>query len=456
MEKNKNTEKNRNVKNGADRDIVAETQVVVLMGGLGTRLGLKDRPKAMADVNGRPFFDYELKLLKRWRFRKFLFLVGRQAEMIENYYGDGSGWQVEIRYSCDGPEQLGTGGALKQAEALLEDDFLLLYGDSFMDMDYQELACRYRIQKAAGKDGVMAVLKNENRYDRSNVICWGGELVRYDKIHASTEMEYIDFGVSLLSKSILSDVKKGKKFDLSQLLAKLSAQGRLAAQEVTKRFYEIGTPGSWKEFSDYARWRFDEAHKAVFLDRDGVINELVWNDDAEQLDSPLKKEDFVYMDSVIPTLLSLQSRGYLLFIVTNQPAAAKGKIGADRLYDLNTWLIRDLESKGVSVEFVNVCPHHPQGGRAAQAPYLIRRCGCRKPEAGLILDLMEVYCIDARRSYMVGDSYTDIIAGKKAGLRTVLLGKLKCDMCQRLQMYRPDHIIRDIRGLEKILPQGEN
>ena len=73
-----------------NRDIVADTQVVVLMGGLGTRLGLKDTPKAMADINGYPFFDYQLKLLKRWRFHKFLFLVGYQAESIENYYGNGS------------------------------------------------------------------------------------------------------------------------------------------------------------------------------------------------------------------------------------------------------------------------------------------------------------------------------------------------------------------------------
>lgn len=116
-------------------DIVTETQVVVLMGGLGTRLGLKNCAKAMADINGIPFFDYQMKLLRRWGFHKFLFLVGHQAECIEEHYEDGSAWQAVIQYSYDGPGQLGTGGALKKAEKVLEQDFLLIYGDSFMDID---------------------------------------------------------------------------------------------------------------------------------------------------------------------------------------------------------------------------------------------------------------------------------------------------------------------------------
>ena len=157
-----------------NRDIVADTQVVVLMGGLGTRLGLKDTPKAMADINGYPFFDYQLKLLKRWRFHKFLFLVGYQAESIENYYGNGSKWQVDIQYSYDGKKQLGTGGALRNAAEKLEEDFLLIYGDSFMDVDYQEAVYRYWLEKSKGKMALMTILENENRYDKSNVIYQNG------------------------------------------------------------------------------------------------------------------------------------------------------------------------------------------------------------------------------------------------------------------------------------------
>lgn len=428
-------------------DIVTETQVVVLMGGLGTRLGLKDCPKAMADINGTPFFDYQMKLLKRWGFRKFLFLVGYQAECIEKHYGDGSAWQAVIRYSYDGPGQLGTGGALKNAEKELEQDFLLIYGDSFMDIDYQETVYRYQMEKSAGKLGVMTILQNENRYDKSNVVYKDGKLLLYDKINASDEMSYIDYGVSMLSKDILADRKKGEKFDMAAILTELSKASRLAAQVVTKRFYEIGNIDSLQEFRNYAKSRFNEKHKAIFFDRDGVINELYFNDDIEQIDSPFKVEDFNYMQETVNTLISIQKMGYYIFVVTNQPAAAKGKVPLSGLYDLNTWMVQDLESKGVMIEAVNICPHHPEGSRRLGARFLIKKCNCRKPEPGLITDLLQVYNIDVSRSYMVGDSYTDMIAGKKAGLRTVFVGDWKCDMCQRVQGYMPDYTIKNISEL---------
>lgn len=438
-----------------NKDIVANTQVVVLMGGLGTRLGLKDRPKAMAEIQGCPFFEYQLKLLRRWGLCKFLFLVGYQADCIEDYFGNGSKWRVDIGYSYDGSEPLGTGGALKNAEEKLEDNFLLIYGDSFMDIDYQEIVYRYYIEKATGKSGIMTILRNDDQYDKSNVLYEEGKPLLYDKINTDNRMRYIDYGVSMVTKSILKDVDKNKKFDLAILLSDLSKEGKFSAQVVTKRFYEIGTPASMREFDIYARSRFCEKAGAVFLDRDGVINEIYYNDDIEQFDSPFTVEEFTYKSGVVEALLSIQKRGYYIFIVTNQPGAAKGKISLGKLYDLNTWMVQDLQEKGISVEFVNMCPHHPTGNNKSKYPFLIKKCECRKPQAGLIADLMKVYNIDAKNSYMVGDSHTDVIAGKKAGLKTVLIGTLKCDACQRLQGTRPDFIINDILKLNQIITEHE-
>ncbi len=428
-----------------------DTQVVVLMGGLGTRLGLADRPKTMADIDGHPFFDYQFKLLRRWKFYKFLFLVGYQADCIEDYYGDGSRWQVNIQYSYDGPNQLGTGGALKNAEGKLEENFLLIYGDSFMDIDYQETVYRYFMERAAGMSGIMTILRNENRYDSSNVEYREGKLLLYDKVHTNDRMQYIDYGVSMLSRSILADAERNRKFELAELVTALSKKGKLAAQVVSKRFYEIGNPTSLQEFCTYAQKRFRGKRPAIFFDRDGVINELSYNDDIEQLDSPFKPEEFVYKPGVIKTLLSIQRKGYYIFIITNQPAAAKGKTSLARLYDLNTWMMQDLQEKGVSVEFVSMCPHHPTGEKRTGYPFLVKACGCRKPEAGMVTDLMQVYNIDQGSSFLVGDSYTDVITGKKAGLKTVLLGMPKCDACQRLLGNRPDFIIEDMTALEKII-----
>lgn len=433
------------------KDIVAETQVVVLMGGLGTRLGLRDCPKAMADIEGYPFFDYQLRLLRRWGFCKFLFLVGCYSERIENYYGNGSQWGIDIQYSHDGEVQKGTGGALKNAQSKLEEDFLLIYGDSFLDIDYRETVYRYSVEKNAGKFGLMAILQNRNQYDKSNVVFRNGQIILYDKVHYKDEMAFIDYGVLMFSRRIIEDIKDEGTFDLAQLLTELSKRGELAAQLVSKRFYEIGTPASLQEFREYASKRFFQINKAVFLDRDGVINELYYNDNTEQLDSPFETTDFVFRDGIIDELLYLRNNGYYIFIVTNQPAAAKGKVSLSKLYSLNTWVIQKLEEKGVCVEFVNICPHHPTGGRNSGTPFLIGECTCRKPKEGLITELLQVYNIDIKRSYMVGDSYTDIISGRKAGLKTILIGDLKCDACQRLQGNFPDHIIETVAGLGQII-----
>lgn len=436
-------------------DIVADMQVVVLMGGLGTRLGLKNRPKAMAEIDGYPFFDYQLKLLKRWKFHKFLFLVGHHAECIENYYGNGAAWDVEIQYSYDGPTQRGTGGALKNAQTKLEDQFMLLYGDSFMDIDYQEIIYRYYIKRNMGSHGIMAIFENEDQYDKSNVVYEDGKLLLYDKVNIDDRMHYIDYGVLVLSKDILNRLEEGRSCDLAEVLNGLTEENKLSAQVVVKRFYEIGNPYSMKEFAVYVHKRFMEKKSAVFFDRDGVINELHYNDDTEQIDSPFRKEEFHYRENVLDVLEYMQEMGCYIFIVTNQPAAAKGKVPLEKLYDLNTWMIQDLRKRGIDVEFSNLCPHYPVGSPYTIERFLIRKCRCRKPEDGMITDLLSVYNIDLNHSYMVGDSYTDIIAGNKAGLKTVLLGSLKCDMCKYLQGDRPYRVIQDISELSRLIKEDK-
>lgn len=423
--------------------IVSECQVVVLMGGLGTRLGLCDRPKSMADVNGKPFFDYQLELLGRWGFHKFLFLAGYQSEILRNYYGDGSRWNVDIRYSFDGDKQMGTGGALKKAEELLEEDFLLLYGDSFMDIDYQEVVYRYLSAREDGFSGLMTLMQNRNQYDNSNVIFQDGQLLLYDKKERSAEMEYIDYGISMLSKSVLKGIAADAVFDLADLLASLSKKGGLAGMEVVKRFYEIGSQEALDEFRAYAKSRFDDRNKAVFFDRDGVINELVFNDSTESLDSPFRPEEFQYRNGILEVMHSVSERGYRIFIVTNQPAAAKGKVKLQQIYDLNHWLEKDLGQKGIRLEFISVCPHHPTGDKRSNYWFLTGPCGCRKPKSGLINGILQVYNIDIPNSYMIGDSYVDVIAGKNAGLKTIFWGKMKCDACHMLGENRPDHIIQE-------------
>jgi histidinol-phosphate phosphatase family protein len=433
----------------------ADVQVVVLMGGLGTRLKdyTKECPKSLVDVSGRPFFDYQLDLLCAWGFKKFVFLIGYRAEMIEEHFGDGSDRGISISYSYDGEKLLGTGGAVRRALKLLEDDFLLLYGDSFMDIDYAETLYRYERGKAAGARALMSVLGNNDRFDKSNVVMDGGRIKLYDKHNTTPEMDHIDYGACMYERSLFEDRAENEAFDIAEILHDLSVKGQLAAQVVTKRFYEIGSPASLAECSEYMKRRFLEDHPAVFVDRDGVINEIVWNEDIEQLDSPMKVSEFRFLPHVADALKMIKEKGYYIFVVTNQPGAAKGKTDLATLYDINTYMIDSLAKEGVDIDDLFMCPHYPKELPLTKEKFLIKKCNCRKPEPGLIYRAMRKYNIDMTRSFMIGDSCTDVSAGAAVGLQTIFTGDLKCDLCKKLGDLSPDYIAKDLFDAAEGLPQ---
>lgn len=446
-----------------------DMQVVVLMGGLGTRLKeyTKDCPKPLVEVEGRPFFDHSLRLLMHHGFKKFLFLIGYRAQMIEDYYGDGSSLGISITYCYDGKELLGTGGAVRRAYDLLEDDFLLMYGDSFMDIDYEETLYRYFEGKSRGMRALMTVLKNGNRFDKSNVIMDGTEIKLYDKMNMTPEMDYIDYGVCVYEKKLFEDeyikdivdIPKGSdggmadiKFDIALIQNKLSIDKQIAAHIVTKRFYEIGSPASLNEFREYVRHRFNEKHPAVFLDRDGVLNEIVFNDDIEQMDSPQKLSEFKPFPEAADAIRKIKEKGYYVFLATNQPGAAKGKSKLKTLYDINTKFCEQLSEQGIDIDGVFMCPHYPKMSEKTTEKFLIKTCDCRKPKPGLLLKPKDIYNIDYENSYMIGDSFTDIVAGQTAGVKTIFIGELKCDACKKLCDIEPDHIVHNVSGAAGILP----
>lgn len=438
--------------------LCARMQVVVLMGGLGTRLESQTRhcPKPLLRVQGKPFFEYQLNLMRQAGFKKFLFCVGYHAKMIEEYFGDGSSFGVEISYSYDGETLLGTGGAVRNALPMLEEDFLLIYGDSFMDINYFEVVVRYLQGLQAGKKALMTVMQNNNQFDKSNVICKDGEILLYDKRSCNSDMDYIDYGVSVFRRTLFEEYSPGEAFDLSALQNWLSVKKELACCEVEQRFYEIGTPDSLEEFSSYARRRWLSPHKAVFLDRDGVINEIVWNEDTEQLDSPLKREQFRLLPGVLDALKSIQRKGYLIFVVTNQPAAAKGKTSYAELCSINHQFVQTMREYGIEITALEMCPHFEHSTPYTKEFYLVQNCDCRKPKAGLIRHITEKYNIDLQNSWMAGDSFTDIVCGQSVGLHTAFIGKYKCDLCMMLECNKPDGVYSNLKGFAEELLDAQS
>jgi NDP-sugar pyrophosphorylase family protein len=230
----------------------------LLAGGLATRLRpiTETIPKAMVEVAGRPFIDHQLELLRRNGIRKVVLCLGHLGQLVQDHVGDGSRFGVAVSYSLDGDQLLGTGGALLAAAPLLgggpDDTFWVMYGDSYMDIDYRAVL---EFFARSGADGLMTVLRNGDRWDKSNVVFRDGKLLRYDKKQRTPDMDYVDYGVALLRKRVLGRIPPGRPFDLAGLYTELVAEGRMAGYEVTNRFYEIGTPAALEDTRKYLETR---------------------------------------------------------------------------------------------------------------------------------------------------------------------------------------------------------
>jgi NDP-sugar pyrophosphorylase family protein len=215
--------------------------VAILAGGQATRLRpLTDRvPKALLPIAGRPFIHWQLELLALQGLTDIVLCVGFLGEEIQAAVGSGASCGVSARYSFDGETPLGTGGALKRALPMLGTAFFVLYGDSYLLCSFAGLQAAY---EASPGPALMAVCRNEDRWDLSNVLFRGGRIIEYNKRSPRAGMAHIDYGVSILSSRALDDRPAGAAFDLADLYHDLSLQGELAGLEVAERFYEIGSP----------------------------------------------------------------------------------------------------------------------------------------------------------------------------------------------------------------------
>lgn len=224
--------------------------VAILAGGLATRLRpiTETIPKSLVEVAGQPFIIRQLSYLRDQGVRRVVLCVGYLGEMIEAVVGNGQQLGIEVAYSPDGPSLLGTGGALKKAISLLGDEFFVLYGDSFLPVDFAAVQSAF---ERSGKDALMTVLRNGDRWDKSNVLFEDGRLVEYNKHAPRPDMTYIDYGLGVLSAKVLATYPDDHPFDLAEVYRTLSMQGRLAGMEVKQRFYEIGSHSGLKEAETY-------------------------------------------------------------------------------------------------------------------------------------------------------------------------------------------------------------
>ena len=375
-------------------------QAVFLAGGLGTRL--KDRtratPKPLLEVAGRPFLDTLLDEAARHGFTDILLLAGHFGEQVTARY-DGRDWRgAKIRVLRE-PEPLGTGGALRFALPHLAEHFLLANGDSFFDINLRALAM------AVPQGGATMALRNVagDRYGR--VRLEGNRVVSFHAPEEGVDGP-INGGVYAVNRAVVQAIAAGKVSLESDIFPALATTGRLRGEVFSRYFIDIGVPQDFERAQQELPRQL--RRPAVFFDRDGVLNR-----DIGYLHRP---EEFVWLDGAKQAVRLCNDAGYFVFVVTNQAGVARGLYGEENVRALHDWMSRELAAQGAHVDAFEYCPHHPDG----ISTHYRRACRRRKPEPGMLLDILSRWPVDKDASFLIGNTQSDLDAAAGAGIRSHL------------------------------------
>lgn len=379
------------------------TQAMILCGGLGTRLGpLTARtPKPLLLVGSRPFLDVLLFELGRHGFKDVILLASFEADKVIEYARDNpiaQRFALNLKVVVE-KEPAGTGGGLYNARDLASETFLLMNGDSWIDMNL--LAGAAALEKMPEAIAALALrhLENPDRY--GTVVVEDGRIVSFSERSSGANRALISAGVYVFRRKILSYLSEKCSLE-ADVMPSLCKRHAVAATTHSGFFIDIGVPSSFQMAQE--RIPQQMRRRAVFLDRDGVLN----HDDGYigQI------ARFRWIDGAIETVRALNDAGYLVFIVTNQAGVAHGYYPEASVAELHSWMQIELRKHGAHIDDIRYCPFHPEGRIAAYR----RVSDWRKPASGMILDLCKSWNVSTSTSHLVGDKLSDIEAGRGAGL----------------------------------------
>jgi len=417
-------------------------KAVILAGGEGSRLGGLTRavPKSMVRVGPYPILEHQIRLLKRYGFTDILLLVGRLHEQVVEYFGDGKKFDVSLAYHVEN-RPLGTTGGIKENEHLLHDDFVLFYGDVILDINICKLV---EFHRSRGATATLVLHPNDHPFDSDlTEIAPDGRITAFHpKPHRSgwCYRNLVSAAVYVLSPRIHRHIEKGRKRDFGrdifpQLTQEEPVYGYVSAEYIK----DVGTPERLAEVTaDYesgkvARLNLDNRRRAVFLDRDGVINRHV---------GLLHRiEDFELSPGVIEAIRGLNSSEYLAVVVTNQPVVARGLCSMAEVEAIHKKMETLLGEGRAKLDAVYFCPHHPDRGYPEENPAYKVVCNCRKPATGMLETAAEQFNIDLAGSYIVGDSSRDIQCGRNAGVTSYAV---RCGEDYGDESIRPDGTFEDL------------
>lgn len=432
-------------------------QVAILAGGKGTRL--KDRsgnlPKPMVPILGKPVLEHQIELCRRFGFSRIALLVHHQAEIIKAYFSDGARWGVELTYA-DEDEPRGTAGALADALEFLDEEFLVLYADTYADINLRKFW--QDAQSHPDTVGSLLLHPNDHPHDSDLVEVDASGVVLgirpYPHPDGACYRNLVNAALYFLRKSYLGAfIQDSGRFDLAKdIFPKILKSGMKLQSYVTPEYIkDMGTPDRLDKVERDITVGLPERlsdrslRSAVFIDRDGTINCEV-----NHLNRP---DQLALIPGSADALRLLNRAGVVTVCVTNQPVLARGDVTWAELNVIHARLDQLLGEKKAYLDALYVCPHHPDQGFEGEIPELKVKCDCRKPETGLIDKAVRDLSIDRRKSWMVGDTTSDMAAGRRAGLKTILVRTGYAGLDGKYEA-KPDYIVPDLKDAVDIILHG--
>lgn len=406
-------------------------KVVIMAGGKGTRIAQVNAtvPKPMIPIEGKPILEYQIETLKKQGYTDIILIVGHMGNVIQEYFGDGAEFGVQISYIIE-EQPLGTAGALYFLKDEIKDDFLLLNGDIIFDVNIQKFL-EYHCKQGT----VATILTHPNSHPYDSGIIIADEKKRViNWLHKEDERLWyknrVNAGLHMLSPRIFDLFTEVKKCDLDRdILKPLIKDRELSVYDSPEYIKDMGTPDRYYAVIEdiksgkVSAKNLKNKQKAIFLDRDGTINKYVG--------FLTDINEFELLDGVADAIQMINESGYLAIVVTNQPVIARGEVSVGELQEIHNKMETLLGQSGAYIDDIFYCPHHPHKGYEGERPEYKIECECRKPKPGMLFAAAEKYNIDLRESWMIGDGENDIEAGRNAGCKVCSVGNVEIENVPR-------------------------
>jgi D-glycero-D-manno-heptose 1,7-bisphosphate phosphatase len=367
-------------------------QAVILAGGRGARMRpiTDDRPKPMVPVLGRPFLEYQIEQLRDQGFERVLILLGYLPEVVQNHFGDGRRWGINIEYSITAPDQL-TSSRVAAARHIIDPCFLLLYCDNYWPMQMDQLWTRFR---EANRPGLITVYSNKEGRSRGSVaLDKNGHVRIFDRLRSTFGLREIEISYAILTDLCLALLPEEDMLFEEAIYTPLAQQGRLTAYVSDHSYYSIGSLDRLPATEAFMR-----REPSVILDRDGVLNRK-----PPQAQYVLKWTDWEWCPGSLEALRLLCRAGYRTIVASNQPGIGRGLMSEADLEAIHDRMKCEIAHAGGRVDAIYYCPHDWQEG-----------CDCRKPKPGLLYKAQRDFHLDLARTPFIGDDERDAEAALAA------------------------------------------